>query len=354
MASTETTKSSFLSKIKKSQSRNLIFKPPDQIPIVDRDYGLIKITADKASTPYPRISKGIDMPALTARLEEERTSKTERAHLEKSDSAMSILRFSNTSHRTHVMHPEQMPSGTPHPNKGLAINPKLLKRQISTIDWNAELSHQWASIRRLSDIQTMLTEMETDRKSVKNLLSARSSCYNRNTLPSCLRKNFSNKSSITEHEHKRKKVTLISPRRSTSSEERGEKKTLLMDEKKSGQGTVTNSGPSSHPLSFNERRQLFCKGEFTIAKNGKKLSEYFMSNPVDQSDIVDGTFCEDQRATDAIETFIRKEGFIKAPAGTLTGNTKIKLNDSASQTSFGSSPSYLLTRKSGNQPNNFH
>ncbi|KRF83675.1 uncharacterized protein [Drosophila virilis] len=352
MASTGTKKSSFLTKSKKSQSRNLIFKPPDQVPIVDRDYGLIKISTDKASTPYPRVSKGIDVPALTARLEEERISKTEVTPLERADSAFSSLRFSSTSHRTHVMHPEQMPTGTPHPNKGMAVDPKLLKKQISTIDWNAELSHQWASIRRLSDIQSMLSEMETDRKSVKDLLSARSSSYKRNTLPSCLRKDYSNK---PEHVHKRKKVTLISPRRSATSELRDERKNLLIDDRKSAQSTVNSSGPSSHPLSFNERRQLFCKGEYTIAKNGKKLSEYFMSNPVDKLDIVDGTFCDDQRATDAIELFIRKQGFIKAPAGTLTGNTKIKLNDSASQTSFASSPSaYLLTRKSGNYSNIFH
>lgn len=71
-------------------------------------------------------------------------------------------------------------------------------------------------------------------------------------------------------------------------------------------------------MSFNERRRIFHEGEFTIAKNGKKMSDNMMpitSKPVYIGDHVDN---EAERAQEEIDLYIKTQGFIMAPTGTLT------------------------------------
>ncbi|XP_051863061.1 uncharacterized protein LOC127565978 [Drosophila albomicans] len=89
----------------------------------------------------------------------------------------------------------------------------------------------------------------------------------------------------------------------------------------------SNSVSSTQYLSFNERRRLFHEGEFTIAKNGKKMSDNLMPQYEEHSwspnEHIDS---EAEQARAAIEVFIKKHGFVMAPTGTLTNLRRISSN----------------------------
>lgn len=245
----------------------------DTTNVYPRDYGLEKIVGYQAKgTPYPRLSKSIDMETLRKRLLYQRSNESQNnedrpqgrstrmasvdlsetlalgtSHPRQSHSSIESKKQSsqNVSHR-HITVPMQLSNysdqssytrhllsiGTPHPLKKIALNPK-----------------------------TLLTRLNANPK---------------------------------------RKVQVVLPRNSIAG--RTYSNNSIQD---SACGDSINS---TNFLSFYERRRLFDMNEFNIAKNGKKLCEIPMPKEVYPVNTDNISKSNDEKALHEIVEFLRAQG----------------------------------------------
>lgn len=249
---------------------SLTFAASQTLTIAERDYGLMRVTA-AAGTPHPRALTGLNMAAVKERLEEEQKNLLQEEEIEENED--SGIRFkSDTERRSHK---KMRLVETPHPGKGTNLDPKTLVPRI------------------LGCSKTGVSS------------SALSPCSS-STVSKNVPKNMNTKENHTETGIKvvKRKVTLNQAKMPVAS-------------------SFTSSSCSEtrnklELMSFNERRRIFHEGEFTIAKNGRKMSDNLMaiaSKPVYIGDHVDN---EAERAKAELDLYIKSQGLIMAPAGTLT------------------------------------
>lgn len=255
-----------------------------------RDYGLEKTVGyDQKKTPYPRLSKVIDVETLRQRLIHQRNNELENnedkhqarnmrmASVDLSDilalgashtkqSQSSIESKKQSFHFRHITVPSKMSIlsehssysrhilsiGTPHPLKKIALNPKML-----------------------------LSKLNVDPQ---------------------------------------KKVQVVLPKYSTMGKTNSNNS--LQDSLARG-----DSFTGSNFLSFYERRRLFDMNEFNIAKNGKKLSEMPMPNEVYPPNMDDTFNGNDKQAIDEIISFLKIHG-VKLATSKLISDSLWRSNTS--------------------------
>jgi len=242
----------------------LKFADNNTVNIAERDYGLMRVTA-ASGTPHPRVATGVNMDTLKERLEVEQEKNLIQEQREKNMG--SGIRFkSDTERRSHK---KMRLIETPHPLKGTNLDPQTL-------------------VPRLPRILKSSEQLPT--------LSPFPSSTFPNYCPTI------KKTKETGTKATKKKVTLIPPR-----------------------FTDPNYGSLSSPescnqlelMSFNERRRIFHEGEFTIAKNGRKMSDNVMPitlKPIYIGDHIDN----DAKAQAEIDLYMKSQGIIMAPSGTFS------------------------------------
>ncbi|XP_017849919.1 uncharacterized protein LOC108604820 [Drosophila busckii] len=231
MESPKAKKSAFRTQLKR-HTDGLSFEETN-IALSDRDYGLMHLRRNRSSTPYPCQSKGVDAITLRARLSEQ----------ENTEEKM-MLEIINETQK------EQKVRGTPHPRKGIALNPVALIKSI--VEMQGELKN-------------------TEKKSRK---SGRRRSVDSNS---------------------KKHVEFLTP----SNSQLG-----LLNKKVGSVLEDVIRATNERQLTFAERRRLFNAGEFTIAKNGKKMSELVMSDTKPQSFSMD-------RTAEEFDDYMKREGITR-------------------------------------------
>ncbi|TDG48698.1 hypothetical protein AWZ03_004810 [Drosophila navojoa] len=227
----------------KHNKKNTAFQPIEPVQLANRDYGLVRVT-NTASTPHPKIYHGVNMRTLSDRLLVQKGNEV--------NSETSTVK--NYTSNLNVDSDKQrltghLSLGTPHPNKAVAMNPKVLKKRID------ELSSR--------------NNSSTDSEGAPRLRSVRSILAGR--YPQ----------TITDMV--KKKVTLVTPR-------------IIQ----------RNSNES---FEFKQHRQSLCKAEFTIARYGKKLSDQIMPKQSKSVTIDTNLIIKDLEATELIELYIQRLHF---------------------------------------------
>ncbi|XP_043656425.1 uncharacterized protein LOC122622212 [Drosophila teissieri] len=280
----------------------LKFKSTDPLPISSRDYGLMK-SSNKSSTPYPRAEQGVDANLLKARLKmrsdfgnqnhsglhkkavkPEKPEKPEDAspsisdasshwskHAHKSKLSVTVIRRPSLTRNIRDI----VSVGTPHPKKGVALNAKVLDRRLTDL---GDL------IKKTTDLseQPMVHSVKPKGPKAK------------------------------------KRVLLATPVESRESEISSGGSP---DEEVVG-GSVTQAdydvtlgsiiGEFQDPqLSFAERRRISQEGEYTIAKNGRKMSDVMMAVPSADEEVFDNSVHFAEKASLEIEKFMRSQGLVK-------------------------------------------
>lgn len=253
----------------KYAKKNTAFQPIAPVLLATRDYGLVRVN-NTASTPHPKKYHGLDIRALSARLQVQQGNEM--------NNETSNLKYFDSDYRGQPKKPHltgHMSFGTPHPNKAVAMNPKVLRQRIDEISLNSSSS--------------------TDRENAQRLRSFRSIIAGR----------YPQK--VTNIVNNKKKVTVVSPRiRHKSSDETSE---------------------------FYQHRQTFCKAEFTIARYGKKMSEQIMAKQTKNVAIDTNLIIKDLEAAEQIELYIQELDFSNTSAGSKMKliNVNKKMLNSAKQ-----------------------
>ncbi|XP_034486606.1 uncharacterized protein LOC117791067 [Drosophila innubila] len=273
---------------------SLKFAENNTVNIAERDYGLMRVTA-ASGTPHPRVITGVNMDTLKERLEEEQEKNLQAKQIESEMEIDSGIHFkSDTSRRSHK---KMRLVETPHPAKITNLDPKVLLTPRLMRGFKANDPSPWAARTHFSN----LTVVPSISSYPSKFGSVRSSTYTKK-IPTIKKTKETRKETGTKVA--KKKVTLIPPK-------------II----------VTNSASSSSSsdscnhlelLSFNERRRIFHEGEFTIAKNGRKMSDNMMPITSKAVYIGDPNDKEAERAQAEIDLYIKSQGFIMAPTGTLT------------------------------------
>lgn len=230
--------------------KKIDFQPVQPVKLASRDYGLVRVNSI-SSTPHPKKFDGVDIKVLTSRLEGQRANVRRQGQKYLDNSRINFGQDKNKPESS-----ENISLGTPHPNKAVAINPKVLKTRIDEISRISTDTSFGRSFQKLLG----LTSVKSDKIARKNSLD------------------------ITK-----KKVTVVSPRN-----------TCLNIKKKD----------LDSRSEFNVRRQTFNEGEFTIAKYGKKMSDQLMGTKSDSTYIDNELVMRDLAATQEIEMLIRRLGLV--------------------------------------------
>ncbi|XP_062123655.1 LOW QUALITY PROTEIN: uncharacterized protein LOC133837026 [Drosophila sulfurigaster albostrigata] len=272
------------------KSHKISISAPSTMNLMDRDYGLMKVSQDKSSTPYPRSSKGVDPEVLRSRLDSEHK-----------DSFLSVGAASE------VEPIEDEIVGSPSQRISYHKAPMHINQNISK-----NLTHHKAVFG--SDLSTA--------RSVSISKFAKKAGH-------------SNRGSTTQYlsvgtPHPKQRIVLNPSnllRRLT--EIRSHEVVVAKREKKvsfnisSCSLTAKTSESSSRSrkdgLSFAERRRLFHLAEFTIAKNGKKLCDWPLSEDWQLFEERDSLYLNAEKARDEMEQYLRKRGITKSIHNIVTG-----------------------------------
>lgn len=305
--------------------------------VSSRDYGLMRVSkGDGSATPYPRHSKPIDQGSIHDRLLEEQKrilsslgtrsisqhlfEKTHQPNPSQSASLTSIEISNNIKKQLNGKRSVRMRSrinaastrssltqqllsmGTPHPKKKIVLNPKTLVNRLSSHAFrtasNVAATFVSKKIGPLGSIGSLTetTESEEFLKShdmhfkhsqhtskfkssthtstvvcAKPILKKSSKCMVAPLAPKCA-----------------KKVKLIVPK-----------------------STWTETMPPQNDREkFAERRRLHDEAEFTICKNGVRLSEIVMRIPDESKFIVDPDLYDHDNALIKIKKILRDQGII--------------------------------------------
>lgn len=266
---------------------SLRFAEQQRITIADRDYGLMRVTA-ASGTPHPRVITGVNLTTLKERLEEVQ---------EKSNQAESELEI---DHAVVKPYKKIRLAETPHPTRGRNLNPKKIITHLT----RSPNSSGWSQ-KSQKDIHSMVIHPHRH-GSVR---------YSTGPKKLPIIKKVKEIREETGNKFNKKKVTLITPKMEAANYIlRG-----MVDKCSSSSNSSTSSSYGNNQfMSFNERRRIFHEGEFTIAKNGKKMSDNIMpipGKPIKLDDYIDSNA---ERAKAEIDLYIRNQGFLTAPTGTLT------------------------------------
>lgn len=228
------------------------FEDSGSINVASRDYGLLKIS--QRSTPFPSVQKSLSATKIAQHLGALQENSPNSSN---SESKISICPLKNKG------------TSTPHPSKGVELNPKVLVRNMLTNKAKRFLNVDEGSIKSYS---TGILSNDLHQGFVSS-----------NLKPSVKNETFRNKN--TQSNNNEKKVTWVIPHK------------------------YLHFVSSHHEmLSFNERRRLFNLGEYTIAKNGKKMSEVVMAEqplPDTSMEHMDGA---DWQANVALTSYMHNHG----------------------------------------------
>lgn len=293
--------------------------------VSSRDYGLMRVSkGDGSATPYPRHSKPIDQGSIRDRLLEEQKrilsslgtrsisqhlfEKTHQPNPSQSASLTSIeisnnikkqltgkrsvrmrSRINAASTRSSL-NQQLLSMGTPHPKKKIVLNPKTLVNRLSSHAFrtasNVAATFVSKKIGAPGSIGSLTetTESEEFLKShdmhfkhtstvvcAKPILKKSSTCMVAPLAPKCA-----------------KNVKLIVPK-----------------------STWTETMPPQNDREkFAERRRLHDEAEFTICKNGVRLSEIVMRIPDESKFIVDPDLYDHDNALIKLTKILRDQGII--------------------------------------------
>jgi len=252
-------------------SNKIRYTLADRPNTVDRDYGLMRIPAMEGSTPHPRLTLRVDDNINQG-------TTTPEGNIHKYSSSIHFDK--KTSHRLQRAPPEHTLIGTPHPSKGLALDPQLLRK-----DYMAK--RERLSMIRDSFDAGLISKPPSILKNHLGLDHSNSYCKKK---PGA-------------------KVILIDPKKSVSL-------TTLSSQEPSTSLSELHVTFSFQPtcknrnLSFAERRRLFHEAEFTIAKNGNKMSNHIMPVPRHTLVFVESEIArKDKKAINEIKEYIRNHGY---------------------------------------------
>lgn len=242
-----------------SRHSTINFDEPVSFNVASRDYGLIRIS--QRSTPFPCVQKSLSASKIAQRLGVE--------------ALQNISESSSTSETKTSMCPfKKKGSSTPHPIKGIELNPKVLVKNMLTNKAKRFLTNfDGASLKSFSTNTGIFTnDFHQGFVSPPGL------------EPTEKKGSFRNKGS--QSRDSKKKVSWFVPQKSLH--------------------FVT----SEHDLlSFKERRRLFNMAEYTIAKNGKKMSEVAMAAQPQPDTSMDHMDKADWQAHVEIASYINNHGF---------------------------------------------
>ncbi|XP_022216294.1 uncharacterized protein LOC111070205 [Drosophila obscura] len=337
----------------------LKFSPTESVAVNLREYGLMQ-TSRQADTPYPRIEQPVDPSLLKARLVESK-------HIHSSSSKG--LKTVSSNQSTYSADPDgtHMPPtpsveagpgpvrdstslllGTPHPRKGQAIDPKSLIRRLSVAKTKRNsLGAQRSSYGHLPASRASLERGRTSdggARSSHNLMSPAIKGALGIGTPHPKKGYILNARELTKHleattgaEPHTAPAPKSSRRRRRSKQVTVALKFAHIEDVKSTSCLSMNSGRQTGSFltsdgsiltvtsrdsgtmkpSFEERRRLFYQDEFTIAKNGRKMSDIIMAVP--QKPVVEHKDKgHDQEVDTELEEFIRTQGLIKTQRDQLT------------------------------------
>lgn len=235
------------------------------VSVANRDYGLIRIT--QRSTPFPCAKKTLSTAKIVQRLGVE-ALEDDSGSTSGSEAKLSICPLKKKS------------TSTPHPNKGIELNPKVLARNMLT-NKAQRTNYDGASLKSFSTI-TGIFSHDLHPGFVSSALK-----------PSNNKGAFRDKGAQSKNNEKR--VSWVIPNKS-----------------------LHFVSSQRQMLNFNERRRLFNLGEYTIAKNGKKMSEVLMAGQPQPDTSMEHMDKADWQAHVEITSFINNHGYSVAESGHTT------------------------------------
>ncbi|EDV48483.1 uncharacterized protein LOC6553909 [Drosophila erecta] len=272
----------------------LKFKSTEPLPISSRDYGLMK-SSRKSSTPYPRAEQGVDANLLKARLimgtdsEHRNHSGLLKTRPEKVEDGSPSISDASSHWSKSMQKPKPSVNvlqrhsptknfrdivsvGTPHPKKGVALNAKILDRRLTDL---SEL------IKRKPDLSehSMAASLKPKLSKVKKRVLM-----------------------ATPDDSRESGISPGSPPVGEVVAENG----THIDYDGSIIGEL-----QEQRLSFAERRSISQKGEYTIAKHGRKMSDVMMAVPTADQDVFDNNVHYVEKASLEIEKYMRSQGLVK-------------------------------------------
>ncbi|XP_064549823.1 uncharacterized protein LOC135436216 [Drosophila montana] len=272
--------------LKRSQQDRLLFSKSDTLTLANRDYGLMRIASVRVTTPFPRVTPAVDAETLRERLASQLNIETAKREEQRAEMFGA---------RTIKGDAASKPFGPLHLRKELAANPKSLMK-------NAKDKHN-------------VSDWKPNRQQP-------------NFRPGTRKESYSTRSSVNEYPsvgtpHPKKKIVLnpvnLVKRLTEANIEqslRRAKRVIIMTPRPTAFHTEDSKSQKNN-ISFEERRRLFDVAEYTIAKNGKKMSEIPMPEPSTPIDISESIYHVDEQATAAIENYIKIQGLIKTSPNTL-------------------------------------
>lgn len=244
------------------KANSIDFSHIPRLNLADREYGLLKTRVSSHNFQSPNNSNISER--VTTQVYPSSTS---------SECSIKVNAIPNTMNR--------MPSSTPHPAKGVELDPKILFKRMQ--------------MKKAKEFLSNINEGSLKSFMSNSLLRSRTS-YN----PSMKSSTKARDESVATTLKSNKKVSLELPKASKEVIEK----------------LGSRLGSKNELLSFQERRRLFDWGEYAIAKNGKKMSEILMAeqpNPVSKQEQMDF----DNQNARAMESFINKNGYRVVESGKL-------------------------------------
>ncbi|XP_032587501.1 uncharacterized protein LOC116803667 [Drosophila mojavensis] len=285
-------------KVIKKDRKRFRFDAAPFSPPATRNYGLMRVDPVQASTPFPRVSGTKDLSTLSERLIEERNSMFATIGID----PPSEIAVDQTASKATPFHD----SGTPDPKQYNIVNGTLPMKRFSDRQ----------SLEERVVRSTSFLEDSSSENSISDYMSFGTPHPKKQIVlnPGKLVKHLTNASSSDQHvkQHsKKKKVILICPELSIA--------------------RLTRSADSKE--SFKKRRRDFHMAEFTIARNGKKMSDIQMG----QQDIeLAPKYQADETYQSIIEDYIQAKGFMKTTRNeliSLSKNTNLGRSEYSSDTS---------------------
>ncbi|XP_034131921.1 uncharacterized protein LOC117586138 [Drosophila guanche] len=338
----------------------LKFSTTESVPVNLREYGLMQ-TSRQTDTPYPRNEQPVDPSLLKARLVESKHSPGGKGLKAVASNQSTGSGDPDGHHLSHATSVEAAPGpirdsaslllGTPHPRKGQALDPKTLIRQLSVAKIKRpSLGAPWSSYGHLPAWRPSLDRARASDVGHHGHLSPtippvkgartigtpnpkKGYALNARDLAKQLEVT---KSTETVHalksprnEKSPGKQVAISVKFGNTSDIRSASILSVGSGRHTAYSLTSDTSvlttASSHEsgmvkMSFEERRRLFYQAEFTIAKNGRKMSDIIMAVPQKPVEYKDKREWQghDQAANTELEEFIRSQGLIKTQRDHLT------------------------------------
>ncbi|XP_034660525.1 uncharacterized protein LOC117896359 [Drosophila subobscura] len=342
----------------------LKFSTTESVPVNLREYGLMQ-TSRQTDTPYPRNEQPVDPSLLKARLVESKQSPAGKGLKAVASNQSTGSGDPDGQHLSQTTSVEAAPGpirdsaslllGTPHPRKGQALDPKTLIRQLSVAKikrlslgaprssyghlpaWRSSLDRA-----RAPDVGHQ-AHLSTTSPPVKGALTIgtphprKGYALNARDLAKQLEVAESTeavpaKSAAQKSPRKEKspgKQVAISLKFGNTADIRSASILSVGSGRHTACSFTSDTSvltmASSHEsgmvkMSFEERRRLFYQAEFTIAKNGRKMSDIIMAVPQKPVEYTDKREWQghDQAANTELEEFIRSQGLIKTQRDQLT------------------------------------